>query len=69
MCKIQQVRMLLELQLWELKKHPEPTKIYQLTVNTLCELIGNQSDKFCLFTYLQNKSQMEKSGYGVLDDT
>ena len=61
-------RMQLELQLWELKKHPVPTKVYQLTVNTLCELVGNP-DKFCLFTYLQNKSQMEKSGYGILNDT
>ena len=58
----------LELQLWELKKYPKATEVYQLTVNTLCELIGNP-DKFCLRTWLRNKSQMEKSGYGVLDDT
>ena len=35
---MQQVLEQLELQLWELKKHPEPTEGYQLTVNTLCEL-------------------------------
>ena len=48
---MQQVLEQLELQLWELKKHPEPTEVYQFTVNTLCELLGNP-DKFCLFTWL-----------------
>ena len=48
---MQQVLEQLELQLWELKKHPESTEVYQLTVNTLCELLGNP-DKFCLFTWL-----------------
>ena len=36
----------LELQLWELKKYPKATEVYQLTVNTLCELIGNLPPDF-----------------------